>query len=402
MNEEQQQYITVADVANYNELVERLNKLDPSAGVQTITGSEKKKEDEGSEVAPAQVAVVPEVVNGEAKAEIAAEDVSKAIEEAPDAKTLTVTVSTEGADKVEADLPAEAVKAAADAGMGVNVETENGTVKLSAADVKAASGKDLAVSVTENSDGSTTIGVTAGGKAVDTKVKVELPAAKDGQVLVIVAADGSETVVKKSVEADGKVYAEIPAGSTVKAVDAQGGEFGDVKESDWFAGAVEFVTSHGLFQGTGEGFEPGTTMNRAMLVTVLFRLEDATAAGGSSFGDVDAGAWYADAAAWANENGIVTGTDKGFEPDAPVTREQIATILYRYVKTLGLEIGGSADLGKFDDGGKTSPWAKDAMAWAVSAGLFQGDDNGALNPGGEATRAQVATLLQRLVGLIVK
>ena len=143
-------------------------------------------------------------------------------------------------------------------------------------------------------------------------------------------------------------------------------------------------------------------MNRAMLVTVLYRLEDAKATGGSSFADVAAGAWYADAAAWANAKGIVTGTDKGFEPDAPVTREQIATILYRYVKYLGLDVGGSADLGKYPDGGKTSPWAKDAMAWAVSVGLFQGDETGALNPGGEATRAQVATLVERLIGLMVK
>ena len=372
-----------------------------SSGGGVAGGEKKDKKDEGAEIAAATVTVTPEVVNGAAQAEVKAEDVSKALEEAPDAKTLTVKVDTEGAASVEADLPADAVKAAADAGVGLNVETEQGTVKLSAADVKAAGGKDLAVSVKSNADGTTSFEVSAGGTAVAANVKVELPA-KDGQVLVIVNADGTEEVVKKCVTSDGKVYAEIPAGAKVKVADAQGMTFGDVKETDWFAGAVEFVTSRGIFQGTGDGFQPNAPMNRAMLVTVLQRIAGEKARGENTFGDVEPDAWYADAVIWASENGIVNGTDNGFEPDEPVTREQIATMLYRFMKYLGYDVSASKALSGFPDGGDASPWAKEAMEWAAGVGLFQGDQNGNLNPGGKATRAEVATLVERLIGLMVK
>ncbi len=367
-------------------------------------GGEKKDKKDGNEVTPAQVVVAPEVAaDGTAKAEVKAEDVSKALEEAPDAKTLTVKVDTEGAASVEADLPADAVRAAADAGVGLNVETEQGTVKVDAGTLAEAAkgGKDVAVTVTENADGTTTVGVTAGGKAVDADVKIELEA-KDGQMLVVVGPDGAEMPVILFASEDGTMYAKVPAGSTVKVVDAEGKEFGDVKATDWFAEAVEFVSSHGIFQGTGEGFEPGTTMNRAMLAMVLYRIDGATGGGTSTFADVKPEDWFADAVAWAGDAGIVNGRGEGFAPDAPVTREEIATMLYRFVKYLGVDVSGSADLSKFPDGGETSSWAGDAMAWAVSVGLFQGDDTGALNPGGEATRAEVATLVERLVKLLVK
>lgn len=309
--------------------------------------------------------------------------------------------------KAEGDgmaLKPEELKASADAGKGVDVVTENGTVKLSAETVKelAKDGTEVAVEVKANEDGTTTVNVTAGDKAVAANVKVELPA-KEGQMLVVVGADGKETPVILSASEGGKVYAVIPAGATVKAVDAKGLSFGDVKASDWFAGAVEFVTSHGIFQGTDQGFEPTQPMNRAMLAMVLFRISgEAAPSGGAEFGDVKPEDWFADAVAWASGAGIVNGRGEGFAPDAPVTREEIATMLYRFVQYLGVSVSGSADLSKFPDGGDTSSWAGDAMAWAVSVGLFQGDQNGALNPGGEATRAEVATLVERLVTLLVK
>ena len=143
-------------------------------------------------------------------------------------------------------------------------------------------------------------------------------------------------------------------------------------------------------------------MTRAMLATVLYRLEDAVATGANPFADVADGTWYTEAVIWASAEGIVQGTGKGFEPNENITREQIATMLYRYAKTIGLDVSGSAALDKFSDGDKTSSWAKDAMQWAVSVGLFQGDDVGTLRPQGDATRAEVAALLMRMVKLIVK
>lgn len=377
-------------------------------GSSTSSGDKKddKADDKATEpvAETSEVTVAPEVTEGEAKATVTEDTISEALKDAESVDVLTVKVDTEDADSVELALDADAVKAAAEADVDLHVETEVGTIKVDSNTLNelADSGKDIAVTVTANDDGTTTLNVTVDGESVDAKVKVELPAADEGQVLVIVNTDGTETVVKKSLVEDGKAYAEIPAGATVKVVEGESIEFGDVADSAWYAEAVEFVASHELFQGTDNGFEPETTMNCAMLAMVLYRLEDATATGNSNFPDVSDDAWYAEAVAWASETGIVNGTGKGFEPNAPVTREQIATMLYRYANVIGLDTGSRGELSSFPDGGETSDWAQDAMAWAVSVGLFQGDDTGALNPKGDATRAQVATLFERMIGLIVK
>ena len=112
------------------------------------------------------------------------------------------------------------------------------------------------------------------------------------------------------------------------------------------------------------------------------------------------GTWYTDAVIWANENGVVTGTDRGFEPDLNVTREQIATMIFRYVKLRGIATDIRGDLSIFADGDQVSEWAAEAMAWAVGVGLFRGNELGELNPKGDATRAEVAVLIERLVNLI--
>ena len=143
-------------------------------------------------------------------------------------------------------------------------------------------------------------------------------------------------------------------------------------------------------------------MMRAMLATVLYRLEDAIASGSNPFADVPAGAWYTDAAIWAGAYGVVQGTDRGFEPGGFVTREQIAAMLYRYAGLLGLDTTKRSPLSDFADGAATAAWADEAMRWAVSVRLFKGDDYGMLNPKGYATRAEVAALLQRMIRLIVK
>ena len=178
-----------------------------------------------------------------------------------------------------------------------------------------------------------------------------------------------------------------------------------MKSSDWFAGAVAFVSSRELFQGVSDAqFAPTVPMTRAMLVTVLHRLEDQPGAGAAaSFGDVPAGAWYALAVAWASENSIVTGTGSGFNPDGNVTREQMAAILYRYNAVPGagrvrqrrseqiqrrrrdLRLGG-----------------RRLRKWAVGAGILTGKSGTILDPTGTASRAEVATMLQRLVNLMIE
>jgi hypothetical protein len=277
-----------------------------------------------------------------------------------------------------------------------------GTVTLDAKTLEeiAGTGEDLAVTVKDNGNGTYTVALNVESGAVEATVSVALPASGKGQVLVSILPDGTRQIIKKSVVEDGKVYAQIPAGATVRVIDNKK-SFPDVADGAWYGPAVDFVSSHELFQGTDKGFEPDAPMTRAMLATVLFRLEDGVAEGENLFADVPDDAWYADAAIWAGENGIVKGTDKGFEPDLNVTREQIATMLYRYVKYLGLDVSASASLEGFPDSGEVSGWANEAMQWAVGAGLFRGDDTGALNPQKNATRAEVATLMERVVKLIV-
>lgn len=178
---------------------------------------------------------------------------------------------------------------------------------------------------------------------------------------------------------------------------AAGQTFADVPKGHWAWETVAFVTGNGLFQGVNETqFAPDAAMTRAMLVTVLWRLEGRPAAAAAGFADVTAGAWYEAAVNWAAQAGIVNGVEaNNFAPTQPVTREQIAAILWR--------LSGRADaaqtLQTYPDGGQVSAYAAAAMAWAVQEGLFRGDGQGCLRPRDTATRAEVAALIQRYAGL---
>ena len=375
---------------------------------------EEESEDEESEdngengsepvVEEASVTVIAEVTEGTAEAEVTTENVTEALEENEKAEVLTVTVVSEEADSVTLTVGSDAVQTIADAEVSLNVVTDQGSVTISAEDVGslAAENGDVAVSIENHENGTTTVDVTVNGETADVSVKVALPTVEDGQVVVVVNEDGTEEVVRKSVVEDGTAYAELPAGTTIKIVD-NAKDFDDVPADAWYADSVDFVSSHELFEGTDKGFEPSMNMTRAMLVTVLYRLEnepDATAE--AVFTDVKEDSWYADAVEWAASSGIVNGVGNDlYDPNGDVTREQIATMLYRYVKHLGLDVSSRGSLDKFYDGDQVSDWAKDAMQWAVKLGIFRGDDTGSLNPKNKATRAEVATLMERIVKLLV-
>ncbi len=178
--------------------------------------------------------------------------------------------------------------------------------------------------------------------------------------------------------------------------------FVDVNAADWFCEAVRYVYARGMMGGTGANtFSPGGTTTRAMIVTILHRLEGTPAAAGSAFTDVPAGQYYAQAVGWASSVGVVNGYGDGtFQPDAPITREQMAAILCRYAQYKGVDVSRRADLTRFPDSAKVSPYAAEPMGWAVESGLITGMD-GQLAPGGSATRAQVATILMRLCENVV-
>ena len=180
-------------------------------------------------------------------------------------------------------------------------------------------------------------------------------------------------------------------------------EFSDVSEKAWYYDAVQYASQNGLMNGVGNGkFDPEGSMTRAMLVTVLWRYEGEPAEGENTFTDVPNGTWYTDAVAWAAEKGIVGGVGNGnFDPEGSITREQMATILFRYAQKKNIDTSKRGELSGFADSGKVSSWAKDAVQWTVAEKIINGSD-GKLLPQGNATRAQVSAILMRFLENIVK
>ena len=174
--------------------------------------------------------------------------------------------------------------------------------------------------------------------------------------------------------------------------------FTDVAKGAWYFDSVEKIVEMGLFAGTSDTqFSPDAPMTRAMLVTVLHRLEGKTAPKkAAAFADVPAGQWYSDAIAWASENGIVNGYGADtFGTNDSISRQDMVTILYRYLKYKGITpIDGKA-LDNFTDGGNVSDYAKSAMEWAYAQGLINGTSETTLSPKDNCTRAQVATIILR-------
>ena len=217
-------------------------------------------------------------------------------------------------------------------------------------------------------------------------VKVRIPAENPsfGTVAVIVHKDGTETVVKTSVPTADSVTAELPDGAAVKLVDNRK-IFSDTGRH-WADNAIDFVSARGLFSGeTAAEFKPEGAMTRAMLMTVLARLDGAA-------GIEDGPAWYEKGIAWAALRGISDGTN----PESRITREQLVTMLHRYA---GSPSATNKEL-YFSDAGAVSDYALNAVRWGVEKGLLGGHDNGLLAPGGQATRAQAAEILMRYIQLL--
>ena len=176
--------------------------------------------------------------------------------------------------------------------------------------------------------------------------------------------------------------------------------FSDVKSDDWFYANVQYVFENKLMNGVAEDkFAPNDTLTRAMLVTVLYRNAGEPATNRSiPFADVDMGAYYANAVSWAKQNGIVSGvTENEFAPDSNITREQIATILFRYAQYKGMEAITLEENLHFVDSDEISEYAVSAMNWAVGKGLIKGKSETTLNPKDNATRAEIAAILQRFI-----
>ena len=201
---------------------------------------------------------------------------------------------------------------------------------------------------------------------------------------------------------DERTEDDIAEDDTPDVIELTETTFADVNADDWFFPSVKYVYENNLFTGTGKNFEPETTLTRGMMVTVLYRIakpDDDSA--DITFEDVEGGMWYSDAVAWAAENKIVNGVSKNaFAPDMNITREQLVTIIYRFLLMNGFvnNEGTSID-DSFADADMISGYAKDAMEYAVSVGIIQGKDSKHIAPLDEVTRAEAATIITRLMSV---
>lgn len=289
---------------------------------------------------------------------------SKTTVTSKDGSASTTTVSAAGRTETLVTLPDAMVNAAAETGEAVTLPMP-------------------AVTATADSASAPTVTVGLPGGA---RVEIPVENVTFGTIVVVVGEVGTERIVKTTVATENGVAVTLSDGDTVKIVDNTK-TFSDVSDSYWGADAVTFATSRELFNGTSATtFSPDTPMNRAMIVTVLARLEGV---------DTDTGAnWYDAGAAWAVGSGISDGSNLM----GHLTREQLATMLYRYAQSKGYDtaLGGMA-VREFSDYGSISDYAAEAMTWAVDAGILNGVGGNRLDPQGQATRAQVATMLMRFI-----
>ena len=248
--------------------------------------------------------------------------------------------------------------------------------------------------------------VTANPTAAKAGATVTLtPVPDEGYALsTLTVTDRFGDAVRVTENSDGTYTFTMPNGQvTVTAIFVETEEpvaepFVDVAEGDWFYDAVVYAYQNELMDGVGGNrFAPNSETTRAQLVTILYRLEGQPAVSGDlPFTDVETGTWYTNAVLWAAQNGIVNGvTDTTFAPGDNITRQQLVTILYRYAEAKGYDVSASADLSGYPDAGQVQDYAQPAMAWAVAENIIQGMEDGTLKPAGNASRAQIATILMR-------
>ena len=250
-----------------------------------------------------------------------------------------------------------------------------------------------------------TVTVTPNRATQGTTVTITATPDQGYQVNAVTVTDRFGDAVQVTENADGTYTFTMPNGQvTVNATFVQVEEpaptepFIDVNEGDWFYDAVAYAYENELMDGVGGNrFAPNSATTRAQLVTILYRLEGQPAVSGDlPFTDVEAGTWYTNAVGWAAQNGIVNGVgDDTFAPGNDLTREQLVTILYRYAESKSYDVSASADLAGYPDGEEIQAYAREAMAWAVAENIIRGMEDDTLKPAGNASRAQIATILMR-------
>ena len=265
----------------------------------------------------------------------------------------------------------------------------------------SSSGGSSSSSYTVNVEDSKNGTVTASHKSAskNTNVTLTVKADKGYELDELTVTDKNGKELKLTDKGNGKYTFAMPASKVdVKATFAEIVEkpaYSDVSASAWYAKAVAYVTEKGMMEGSSGKFMPLDKLTRSQMAQVLFNLEGKKSVNYAlTFGDMNGTEWYAEAVRWAASEQIVNGYDNGnFGPNDPLTREQLAAIMYRYTVHKGYVVTASGALTAYNDGADTSSWAKSAVEWAVGAGLLSGKDGNRLDPQGAATRAEVAQIL---------
>ena len=329
-------------------------------------------------------------------------------------KTTTTTntaVTTDAAGNKTTVVTTEKATVTTDGNTGKVVSDESGKVvsveaKISetAAESAAKSGETVTLPVTvtaaQSAEDATAVAITVPKAAESVKVEIPVEDVKPGTVAVIVHEDGTEEIVKTSTTSEGGVVLALESGASVKVVDNTK-TFDDVDDNEWYAGNVAWASSREVMNGVGNNsFAPNEDTNRAMVTQILYNLDDGKASGAvTTFNDVSADDWYADSVAWAVENGVARGEGESFGANDPVSREQLAVMLCNYAGKKGYDVSPKGDISRFSDGDSASPWASDALAWAVGVGIINGARDAAgntlLDPQGNASRAQVTAMTER-------
>ena len=442
LNEEQKTYITAEDAERYEAL--RLWLIETGAvkpdELPVIDGNFVMPELDGIEILLEPKATVDS--NGKAVATVTSAEFNAILKKAVEAGATLIVIAPTGAERatdISVELPRRALSGVideTDARLAVRTHLGETSIPNStlAKILEGASGQDLTVRMEEHpsseartllankadipadrlEDASVTeVTITSGSKSITSfggrAITLLLPVSESlfqiGERCVVYQISESGAVDEQTGlcrRQNNQLWVEVTTThlSTFVAVPPIRLPFTDVKESDWFYDAVVYAYINELFNGTSATtFSPNDTMTRTMLVTVLWRMEGGPTMNSTKpFNDVVAGNWYTNAVVWASGSGIVNGTSATtFDPDGSVTREQIAAILYRYAKTKGWDISGASSLGTFLDGAQVSDWATRAMEWTYAEGLITGKNGGRLDPQGQASRAEVATILMRFL-----
>lgn len=268
------------------------------------------------------------------------------------------------------------------------------------------------VTTTTGEDGTTRSEIKA-SKNKETEVTVPVEDAENVTKVTVTDKDGNTTEITEFEKTENGIKLSVTGNCTVEITSEKGEEkpedkpakksFKDVT-GHWGENAISFMVEQGLMNGISEDeFAPDSTLTRAMLVTILYRAAGQPAVNkGIPFGDVASDSYYADAVNWAQQNGIVSGiTENEFAPEENITREQIATILYRFAKAMGYDVsvGEDTNILSYTDAEEISEYAVEAMCYAVGSGLLKGKTESTLNPGDNATRAELATIIQRFLNM---